>query len=285
MSAAARDSADHAEGTFEGVRGTALYEQRWRPPGGVRAAVVLMHGLKDHGSRYGELAARLVARGCAVHAFDLRGHGRSAGARVWVDRFDDYLEDLERFVARVREREPGAPLFLFGHSMGGAIVTLYTITRQPPLAGLIVHAGALAPGASGAKIAATRLVAALLPRAGVFQLDLALFSRDPAVVAAGKADPLVHQKPASAHTAREVLGAIARIEQHRAEVKVPLLALHGTGDRVTPPEGTEALHRDAASADKTLKLYPGLYHDLVHEPEKETVIADIVSWIDARAAR
>ncbi|MGZ3425341.1 MAG: serine aminopeptidase domain-containing protein [Polyangia bacterium] len=95
-------------------------------------------------------------------------------------------------------------------------------------------------------------------------------------------DPLVYQKPAAAHTAREVLAAVARIEQHLADVKVPLLALHGTGDKVTPPAGTEALYQHAGATDKTLKLSPGLYHDLVHEPEKETVLTDIVTWIGAR---
>jgi alpha-beta hydrolase superfamily lysophospholipase len=272
---------EHKVGFFTGVHGTQLYAQSWRPSGEARAVVVLVHGLKDHSGNYRALAERLAQQGFRVAAFDLRGHGRSEGVRVWVDEFDDYLGDLEIFMKQ--EAEPGRPVLLFGHSMGGAIATLYTMTRHPDLKGLALSGAALATDVSGAVIGGTKLVAALSPNAGVFNLDLHDFSRDPAVVSAGLADPLVYQPGAPARTGQELLGAIGRIQEHLGEITVPLLAMHGAADKVTPPAGSKALVEQARSTDKTLKLYPGLYHDLLHEPEKEKVTADLVKWLSDHA--
>ncbi len=275
---------EHKDGVFPGVHGTQLYEQSWRPTqGAVRGAVIIVHGLKDHSGRYGALAERLAQQGFAVHAFDQRGHGRSEGIRVWVDAFDDYVGDLDLFVGRVRGDEPGRPVLIFGHSMGGAVAALYTITRKPDIKGLALSGAALATGVSSATIGGTKLVAALTPGAGVFQLDLDLFSRDAATVSAAKADPLVYQGGAAAHTARELLAAIGRVEEHMGEISVPILAMHGEADKVTPPAGSKALVDRASSRDKTLKMYPGAYHDLLHEPEREQVMMDLVKWLSDRA--
>ena len=273
----------HKDGSFVGVRGTQLYEQSWRPAGEARAVVVLVHGLRDHSANYRALAERLAQQGFAVHAFDLRGHGRSEGIRVWAESFDDYLGDLEIFMAKVRAEEPGRPVLLFGHSMGGAIATLYTITRHPDLKGLALSGAALEAGVPAAKIGGTKFIAALAPGAGIFELDPHQFSRDPAVVQAGLADPLVYQGGAGARTARELLSAIAQIQDHMEEVTVPLLVMHGAADTVTPPSGSKALVDRARSTDKTLKVYLGMYHDLLHEPEKEQVTADLVKWLGDHA--
>jgi acylglycerol lipase len=271
---------EHTDGTFAGVGGVQLYEQSWVPRKEPRASVVLVHGLKDHSSRYKALAERLAAEGFAVYAFDLRGHGRSEGVRVWVDPFDDYLGDLDIFLGRVRDHGKGRPTFLFGHSMGGAIVTLYTITHHPDVAGIVLSGAALQTdvGSGGAKF-----VAALSPNAGVFNLDLKQFSRDPAVVSEGLADPLVYQGAAPARTAVGLLDAIGRIQQHMEDVNVPLLAMHGEADKVTPPAGSKQLVDRAGSKDKTLKTYPNLYHDLLHEPERQQVTNDLVKWLNDHA--
>jgi alpha-beta hydrolase superfamily lysophospholipase len=282
---AAPAGVEHKDGSFAGVHGTQLYEQSWRPSQGTpRAVVVIVHGLKDHSANYRVFAERLALQGFAVRAFDLRGHGRSEGMRVWVDSFDDYLGDLDIFMQRVRKEEPSRPVFLFGHSMGGAIATLYTITGRPELAGLALSGAALAVDASGAKIGGVKFVAAIAPTAGVFELDLHQFSRDPAVVSAGLADPLVHQPGAAVQTARELITAIGRIQERMGEIVVPLLAMHGEADVITPPAGSKALVERATSTDKTLKLYPGLFHDLLHEPEKEQVMTDLMKWISDHVA-
>ena len=273
----------HAEAFFSATDGTKLFEQSWRPVGSARAVVVVVHGLKDHGNRYADFAASLVGDGFAVYAADLRGHGHSDGVRVYVDSFDQYLDDLDVLMKLVRAREPGKPVFLFGHSMGGAIVTLYTIRHKPDLAGLILSGAALRAGVSGFKVFGTGLVAGLSPNAGVFQLDLHDFSRDPAVVERGLHDPLVYQGAAPARTAKELLHAIDEIDQHMEDVTVPLLVLHGDADKVTIPSGSKELYGRARSRDKTIHVYLGLYHDLLHEPERAGLTDVIVSWIDKRA--
>jgi len=280
---AAPADVEHKDGQFEGVHQTRLYEQSWRPRGEPRAAVVLVHGLKDHSGRYQALAERLAQQGFAVHAFDLRGHGRSEGMRVWTDAFDDYVEDLALFVDHVRAAEPGRPVLLFGHSMGGAIATLYTLAKKPDLKGLALSGAALDVDVSGAVVGGTRLINALSPNAEVFQLDLKLFSRDPSVVAAGAADPLVFQPPAPARTAAELLRAIHRIREHMEEMGTPLLVMHGEADKVTPPQGSRDLVERASSKDKTLKIYPGAFHDLLHDSDKEQVTTDLVKWMSDHA--
>lgn len=277
----------HEESTFEGQGGLRLLSQSWRPVGEEpRAVLIVVHGLRDHSSRYAELAEHLVGQGFAVHAFDLRGHGRSEGVRVHIDSFDEYVTDLERFVAGVRQREPGRPVFLLGHSMGGAIVTTYVLERKPDIRGMVLSAPALKPGAkvSGALITTTRALGGVLPHLKVLDLDPKEFSRDAAVVRENETDPLVFQKPGPARTASRLLTAFRALSERMEEVTVPMLVLHGTADTVTDPEGSKALVKRARSTDKTLKLYEGLFHDLLHEPEKARVTSDTVEWLVTHAS-
>lgn len=276
------DSAVHHEmGFFAGEGGAQLYEQSWRTDGDPRGVVIFVHGLKDHSNRYARFAERLAKRGYAIFAFDLRGHGHSSGQRVGIDSFDEYIADLSTFEKRIQARVPNKPIFIFGHSMGGAIVTLYTLGHPKDVSGIVLSAAAVAVNVSGVKLLGTKMIAALFPRAGVFNLDLDDFSREESVVKEGKADGLVYPNGAPARTAKELLGAIRTIEERRGELNVPMLVLHGEADEVTDPEGSKALIADARSKDKTLKLYPFLVHDLLHEPEREVVMRDIEGWLDA----
>ena len=284
---AGRDVA-HEESTFEGTGGVQLFSQSWRPVGEEpRAVLIVVHGLRDHSSRYGELAEHMVGQGFAVHAFDLRGHGRSEGVRVHIDSFEEYLLDLGTFLERVRQREPGKPVFLLGHSMGGAIVTLFTLEKKPDIQGMVLSAPALKPGAdvSKALVATTKVVGGILPNLKVLELDPKQFSRDPEVVKENQTDPLIFQEGGPARTASRLLSALNTISERMEEVTTPMLVMHGTADTVTDPEGSKALVQRAQSTDKTLKLYDGLFHDLLHEPEKAQVTADVVQWLVERAAR
>lgn len=271
----------HAEGRMKTADGLELLVQSWRPKGETRGTLIVVHGLKDHSDRYSELAFAAVARGYAVHAFDLRGHGDSQGDRVWVDRFGEYVSDLSQFVAKVQKDEPGKPLFLLGHSMGGAIVTLYTETEKPKLAGLITSAAALERDAPAGLVGVVKFFSVVAPRLAVFELDDSKFSRDPKVVASIKTDPLVFDGEGPARTASELLGAIETLREKAGEITVPLLSLHGTEDQVTPPTGSAWLVEHVSSKDKTHHAFPGLVHDLVHEPERAQVIEVVLAWLDA----
>ena len=270
----------HTEQRFEGKGGLKLFSQSWRPSAEPRAVVVLVHGLKDYSDRYNDFAASLVKKGYAVYALDLRGHGDSEGDRVWIDGFGDYLDDLDLYLQKVRTAEAGKKIFLYGHSMGGAIVTLYTLTREPRPAGLITSAAALKTEESGAVTGPVKFLSAIAPRLAVFELKDENFSRDPKVVASMPTDPLIYDGKAPARTAAEVLGAIATIREKSGTLEVPVLSMHGTKDLVTPPAGSKELIEAAKSTDKTFKSYEGLAHDLVHEPEKQQVMDDVAAWLD-----
>ncbi len=276
------DDPSHRHGSFVGSDGISLFEQSWHPRGDARAVLVIHHGLKSHSGHYDALAERLVARGFVVYAYDMRGHGRSAGPRASLDRVDAVLDDLGIFMDRVRAREPGRPVFLLGHSVGGAMVTLFTLERRPALAGLVLLAPAIRVDRAPIEAAATPLAAMLTPNAGLLVTPDEQYSRDPETVRAMGNDPLIYHPNGPARTAATVTVAIERIWARADTLDVPVLGAHGTDDRLTDPRGTAELIRRTRHADHTLLLYRGLVHDLLHEPEREQVTADIERWLEAR---
>jgi alpha-beta hydrolase superfamily lysophospholipase len=279
---AAPSDGDRADVLFHGRDGLALYGQRWRPAGAVRGVVVIHHGLADHGDRYAGFAARLVRAGFAVWALDMRGHGRSAGPRQRVDRIDDLLDDLDAFVALARAAEPGAPIVLYGHSLGGLAVALDAIERQPQVAGVVLAAPGLAFDAPPIQAAVIRLIAPLAPDARILAVPHGAFSRDPAVVAELDGDPLIAQASGPARTARAAIDGVARVWAHPEQLRAPLLVVHGTADRVTAPSGSRDLVARAPAG--TLKLYDGVAHDVLHEPGGDRIADDLVAWIAAATA-
>lgn len=276
---------DHTEGMFQGSGGAQLFEQSWMPSDSPRAVLVLVHGLRDHSSRYETVARQLTEAGFAVHAFDLRGHGRSGGPRAFVRSFSEYVGDLAIFVARVRGRQGRRPHFLLGHSMGGAIVTLFALLNPNSIQGFALTAPGLkvTDDVTPGRIRAVTLLAKIVPRAHVYRVANADFSRDPHVVEEMDRDPLIDQRRLAARLAVEFLGAMVQIRRRTRELTLPFLVMHGTGDRLTNPQGSRDLYQNASSSDKTLKLYNGLYHDLLHEPERARVSADLLDWLSQQA--
>ncbi|MGI9047772.1 MAG: lysophospholipase [Rubrobacteraceae bacterium] len=271
-------------GAFAGSGGVTLFERWWRPDGPVRATVILIHGLKDHSARYTHVAESLAGSGYAVYAFDLRGHGMSEGERYFTRSFDEYVDDTKVFYSRTREREPENPIFLFGHSMGGLISCLYAIGQDCGLSGLVLSAPALepGPGVSPVLIHLARILGRVLPRAPVVKLDVEKISRGPEVVRAAREDPLSDHRPSPARLGSEMLRAMRIVRERAKEIPLPVLVMHGTTDELASPAGSEWLHERVASTDKTLRLYEGLYHEILNEPEKEQVLTDLLRWLDAR---
>ncbi len=275
----------HVADFFEGAGGVRIFRQSWRSTHGARATLVIHHGLKSHSEHYRDFALRLVARGFAVYALDMRGHGRSAGPRGTLDDFDDLVGDLDALVTHARTQEANAPIFVAGHSVGGAVVTLYALERKPHIAGLILLAPAIRVDRMPFEAGATSVAAALLPNFKALDVPDTYFSRDPAVVADMARDPLVHHEPGPARTVSALLAALTRIWSAADELNVPLLALHGTGDLATDPRGSAELVRRCRHPDRKLLLYRGLYHDLIREPERDQVMTDIENWLEERAPR
>ena len=274
----------HREGFFNGVRGTRTYYQGWLPVGPPRAVLLLVHGLAEHSGRYANLIGHLVPHGYAVYGMDHIGHGKSGGARAYVRRFNDFVEPLGTYFRMVHEWQAGAPIFLVGHSLGGLIGATYLLDHQDGLQGAILSGPAvrIPDNISPAIIFVGRILSALIPGMGILGLDARGVSRDPAVVAAYVNDPLVFTGKASARLGAEMLKAMQRITAEANRIRLPVLLLQGSADKLVDPAGARMLHDLVGSADKTLKVYEGLYHEVYNEPEHVQVLRDVESWLEKR---
>jgi len=269
------------EGSFEGVGGVTIFTREWQPAGKPHGVVVISHGLNAHSGLYEWAAQQFTSNGLAVYALDHRGRGRSEGERFFVEKFSDWTEDLATFIDIVKSREPGLPVFLLGHSAGGVIASGYTLAHQDEIAGLIVEDIAYQIPAPEIALAILKGVSKVAPHAHVLKLKNEDFSRDPAVVAALNADPLIAGEKQPSETVAELVRADELLKKNFQKITLPLLILHGTADKVTKPHGSQEFYEKTGSSDKTLKLYEGHFHDLLADIGKQQVMADIQAWIDA----
>ncbi len=258
-----------------------LFVRSWRPEGKTRALIVLVHGFNSHGGYYETVAEQLVARGYATYALDLRGRGQSDGERFYVQKFADYVSDVRSVVTLAQGRDPKLPVFLLGHSAGGVVSCLYALEYQAELRGLICESFAFQVPAPDFALAALKGLSHVAPHAHVLKLKNEDFSRDPAVVKRMNEDPLIAHEAQPTQTVAEMVRADERLKQEFPKLVLPLLILHGTEDRATKPSGSELFYKTAGSTDKALKLYPGHFHDLLNDTGKQTVLADIESWLGA----
>src|ERR1700675_2287978 len=272
------------EETIAGTGGLNIFVRSWRPNGAARAIVVIYHGFNAHSGQYQGVGEQFAAAGFAVYALDLRGRGHSDGERFYVEKFADYVSDVATVVGLAKAREPGLSVYLLGHSAGGVVSCIYTLEHQSELAGLICESFAFQVPAPDFAIAVLKGISHLAPHAHVIKLKNEDFSRDPEVVRSMNADPLIAHEVQPTRTAAEMARADDRLKREFRLITLPVLILHGTLDKVTRPSGSELFYDTAGSADKTLKLYEGYYHDLLHDIGKEKVMADITGWIDARVS-
>lgn len=271
------------EGFFKNSEGQQIYTVNW-PVAQPKAVIVLVHGIGEHSRRYDHVAAALNQAGYAVYALDHRGHGKSEGMRVYFDSFDQPVADLKQYVDTVRAQHPGTPLYIYGHSMGSLISTLFVLRYQDMLAGFITSGSPLNIDTSvPAPVSAVlRVVAGIVPKAELLALGVEGISRDPKVVAAYQADPLVNQRPLRLGIVARMADSAKAAREQLPTLRLPMLILHGDADKVTPIGGSEYLYQHAGSQDKTYKVYPGLYHEVHNEPEQAQVLADVVAWLNVR---
>jgi alpha-beta hydrolase superfamily lysophospholipase len=276
------DGVRRAEFYFDGGRGR-LFGRSWEAAA-PRRELVLVHGYGEHSGRYEHVGRFLAERGARVHAYDHQGHGRSSGTRCHVRRFSDFLDDLDRVVERARGAARGRPTYVIGHSMGGLISCAWARERRPHLSGLVVSAPALAApgGPSPALLRLLPLVSRLAPRLSLAsELDAEGLSRDPVVVEAYLADPLVHLRM-TLSLARELFAAMRRTAGGGGDLALPALMLHGADDPICSPDASRRFAE--AAPDCRYRSYPGLRHEIFNEPEREAVLGDVQAWIEEREA-
>lgn len=269
------------EGSFAAPDGLMLFRRAWLPDD-VSRVLLVVHGFGEHSGRYDELGAWFAARGCAVHALDHRGHGRSGGPRTHVDRFAQLLDDLATFHAIVRDEHPAAPITLLAHSMGGLIALAYLAERRPSVSGAIVSGPALAPDRAvpRSRLLLARALGRVAPKFALEAgLDLAGLSRDEAVLRRYLEDPLV-VRTMTASLGAELLAAGAATRASAAAIETPVLLLHGKQDSLCPVAASEEFAAQLRANGSALRVYPELRHEIFNEPEREQVFADAWRWIE-----
>lgn len=279
----------HREGTFQSADGVlSLYYQCWEPEGMPRALVIICHGVADHGGRYMNLVRELVVAGYAVCAPDHRGHGRSPGRPLHVERFQQFVDDLDAFVRHCRGQYPTLGRYLFAHSMGSAIGLHYVLQHPDALDGMISSGTALFAGEGFPPfvLKLNHLMSSVWPTLRLTQLPTDGVSRDEAWVRHTKADPLVYHGPGTARLGAEILNALDALRPRLDEIHLPLLIIHGGADILVEVKGAHLLHDTCSSPNVTCKLYDGAFHELFNEPSpvREEAIGDVVSWLNAQCS-
>lgn len=284
------------ERSFDGVGGVRIVYDVWTPaPEGGSAAtgesapaaeprgvVVLCHGYGEHARRYDHVAARFGEAGLVTYALDQRGHGRSGGKRVYLKDISEYTGDFDRLVGIAAADHPLLKRIVLGHSMGGGVVFAYGVDHPSDYAAMVLSGPAVyaQDAVSPVMIAVAKIVGSVLPGLPVENLPADAVSRDPAVVAAYEADPLVHHGKLPAGIAKALIGVGESMPRRAADLTKPLLVVHGEQDKLIPVAGSRRLLECVGPLDANLKVYPELYHEVFNEPERDLVLDDVVSWIE-----
>lgn len=276
------DQQQRVEGRLVGARDVELFWQGWEPAGQVSGVVLLCHGLGEHSGRYGNVVEALLPDGWAVYGLDHRGHGLSGGRRAHLDDYRDFLVDFDVFRRVVVARHPDIPVFLLGHSMGGQIALAYALDHQAELRGLVLSAPALASDAvPKAAIPVLRAVGQFLPTLRPAGIDATKISKDPAVVAAYQADPLVHHGKPTLGLSLGLFGQFGVLPERARALRIPLLLQHGGKDVLADPAGSRLLESTSGSPETTVRWYDDLWHEIYNEPERAQPLADLREWLAA----
>jgi alpha-beta hydrolase superfamily lysophospholipase len=273
-----------SERSFDGVGGVRIVYDVWTPEGSPVGVVILSHGYAEHARRYDHVAQRFGEAGLITYALDHRGHGRSGGKRVYLKNISEYTGDFDHLVGIATAAHPALKRVVLGHSMGGGIVFAYGVEHPDDYAAMVLSGPAVDAQAavSSVMIGVAKVVGSLLPGLPVQNLPADVISRDPQVVAAYEADPLVHHGKLPAGIAKALIGVGQTMPQRAASLTAPLLVVHGGQDKVVPVEGSRRLLESVGPIDAHLKVYPELYHEVFNEPERAVVLDDVVSWIEVR---
>jgi len=271
----------HFETQWQTQDGVAVFAQGWEPETPtIKAVVCLVHGLGEHSSRYPHVAEAFCRAGIALFAADTRGHGRSGGKRGHFPSIEAVNKDIDLLLAQARQRYPGLPLVLYGHSLGGVLVLQYTLNRKPDLKGVIATSAGLrtALEKQPLKIWVAKVLGALLPGLTLASgLDVNALSHDQWVIDAYNNDELNHDK-VSLGFGRIMLDVARQTLDHAAEFQLPLLMIHGKADAIAYASGSMEFAA-AIPARARLVLVDDGYHELHNEPGKEEMIRKMVEWV------
>ncbi|NNE45586.1 MAG: alpha/beta hydrolase [Rhodothermales bacterium] len=264
---------EDSSNSFVNRDGIRLRERCWVPVARPRAVVALLHGLAEHTGRYEQHAKHFTDLNIAVESYDQLGHGMSGGRRAYISAYETLVRDARDFIDRVVDRYPGTPVFLLGHSLGGAVAALASVDCPHEIRGLIMSSPAIALMEPPWLQKTALMLSHLIPRLPVKPLDQTLLATDGRVALAFKDDALTFCKALSIGTAAEII-RIGQAALHSApRISHPLLLVHGREDRITSPQASGEFFRSAASQDKSVSLFKDMYHETFNEPGGQRVLA------------
>jgi alpha-beta hydrolase superfamily lysophospholipase len=272
-----------------------IYREFWATTTAPIGAVVVSHGYAEHCGRYAHLARALNGAGFAVLMYDHRGFGKSAGRPGYVGAIDILADDLGEMVLTAREKWPSIPMFVFGHSMGGLVSTLYsmreassrppesaarTLLSPPPgIDGLILSSPLLRSQEAPLLQRVATLLGALVPRLPTISMDRSAISRIESVVEDANQDPLNYHGRIPARTGAEFIRGMRRVDAEGHLLTLPVLIFHGTADRLADPDGSRDLYDRLVTSHKQLSLFEGVYHEALNDLNQERVMSGIVEWL------
>lgn len=281
-------TATHASGRITTADQLDLVWQSWTPAS-PRGVIVVIHGLAEHGGRYRDTAEFFAANGWVVFTCDLRAHGLSpdpiGSARVHVNRFTDYLLDVDALVALAKAKHEDLPLYILGHSMGGLVTIRYALQNPQTLAGAIISSPALGTHPQFKPPLFLKLMVSILsrlmPRLLVDSgLDTQAISRDPVVVKAYVDDPLVSKK-VSTRWYSEIIKSMKKAHRDAPLLQTPMLVMQSGADRLVDPGAPARWAKLTRDGLVESVLWEGLYHEMFNEPEKDQVRAKTLDWLGA----
>ncbi|KAK3800503.1 hypothetical protein RRG08_043821 [Elysia crispata] len=274
-----------SEGSFVNANGLKIYCKYWSTHlDSPRALLFMCHGAAEHVGPYTQLAELLTEQNFYVFGHDHQGHGQSEGDRVHIDDFRHYSRDVFAHIDRIKVDFPTLPVYILGHSMGGAVTIISALDRPDYFKGVVLIGPVVTNDQNevGPVLAFFgKIIARIFPQFPVFALDDNLISRDPKVVEAYKNDKLNYLGKCKAKWALCINKAMIEIESKLSTIKWPFLTIHGECDGLVMCVASKKLYEKAASEDKTMTIYPGAYHQL-HleiEPDGSKARKEIVDWL------
>ncbi|MDH7460689.1 lysophospholipase [Chitinophagaceae bacterium 26-R-25] len=269
--------------TFLSEDGMSVFYRNWKSANQPKAIVVIAHGFNSHSGYYEWTAEQLASNNYEVYAIDFPGRGKSDGERYYIADYNAFVTELNKLVDIAQAAHPNLPTFLLGHSAGGVLSAVYVLGYQNKLSGFICESFAFQVPAPDFALAVLKGLSHVFPHAHVLKLKNEDFSRNPEVVDFMNNDPLIDNEVQPTKTVQQLVLADEKLKSEIPTITLPLLIMHGTLDKATKPSGSQFFYENSTSADKTLKLYEGHYHDLLNDIDKEVVMNDILDWLNVKA--
>ncbi|MEM2201002.1 MAG: alpha/beta hydrolase [Ignisphaera sp.] len=247
----------------------------------VDTIIVGVHGFAEHSGRYTHVGEAFLEHRYAFCTHDLRGHGKTAaeGDAGYVEKFDDFLTDLENYIKIIAEKHKPKKIVLLGHSMGGLIVLHYLARIKSNVDAAVTSGAATIIKVNLLQLLFLKTINMLNPRIRLnLPIKPELLSHNQNVVKSYIEDPLVVKKP-TARLLYELIRASQDVWKYIDRIEKPLLLLHGEKDQVVPPKASIDVYNRIKYPEKELKIYKDLYHEILNENSWREIIKDIISWL------